>query len=123
VGSKKGSGVWGCDLKLRGRGCIHGGERMQFGGEGSDRRAPRVREGAGERTGFCVDERDRHISKRGQVRADGFGADMSTPLGSEREREKRERARDDADRRGPPVRGGRARGAGPKWPFLFPRIF
>jgi hypothetical protein len=55
-----------------------------------------------------------------------FGADNSTPPGSERERGKRERARDDADRRGPHVRGGRARGAGlagPKWLFPFPGSF
>jgi hypothetical protein len=66
----------------------------QFGGEGSDRRAPQAREGAGERTGFCGDERDPRISERGQAPADGFGADKSTPPGNERERGKGEWARE-----------------------------
>jgi hypothetical protein len=83
-----------------------GGGGGQIGGEGSDRRTPRVREGAGERTGFCADERDPLISERGQARADGFGADKSTPPGNERERGKGERAREGTDRRGPPVREG-----------------
>jgi hypothetical protein len=36
----------------------------------------------------------------------GVGADKSAPLGNERERGKRERAREGADRRGPPVKEG-----------------
>jgi hypothetical protein len=59
-----------------------------------------------------ADERDPQISERGQARADGFGADKSTPPGSEREREKRERVRDGTDKRGPPVREGGRAGAG-----------
>ena len=50
---------------------------------------------------------------RGRGRID---ADRSTPLGSERarerERKKRAWARASADRRGPPVRGGRRAGLG-----------
>jgi hypothetical protein len=53
-GSRKGSGAWGRGRKSRGRGRAHGGEHGRFGGEGSDRRAPRVKEGASERTGFCA---------------------------------------------------------------------
>jgi hypothetical protein len=72
AGSRKGSGAWGRGRKSRGRGRVHDGERGRLGGEGSDRRAPRVREGAGERTGFYADERDPQISERWQARADGF---------------------------------------------------
>jgi hypothetical protein len=111
-GSIKGSGAWGHGRKSRGRGRVHGRVHRRFGGERSDRRAPRVREGAGKRMGFCADERDSRISERGQARADGFGADKSTPPGSEREREKRERVRDGADKWEPPVRGGRVCGRG-----------
>jgi hypothetical protein len=71
AGSRKGSGAWGRGRKSRGRGRVHDGERGRLGGEGSDRRAPRVREGAGERTGFYADERDPQISERWQARADG----------------------------------------------------
>jgi hypothetical protein len=81
----------------------------RFREEGSNRRARRVRERAGERTSFCADERDPRISERGQERADGFDADKSTPPGSERERE---RAREGTDRQGPPVREGWCAGAG-----------
>jgi hypothetical protein len=88
-GSRKGSGAWGRGRKSRGHGRVHGRERGRFGGEGSDIRATRVREGAGERTGFCTDDLDPRISERGQARADGFGANMSTPPVSEREREER----------------------------------
>jgi hypothetical protein len=88
------------------------GLRGLFGGEGSDRRVPRVREGMGERTGFCADERGPRNRESKRACAEGTGADKLTPPRSEREREKRERARDDADRRGSPVRGGRALGRG-----------
>jgi hypothetical protein len=54
---------------------------------------------------------------------DGFVADKLTLPGSERERGKEERARDGADKWGPPVRGrAGASGARPKWLFPFPRI-
>jgi hypothetical protein len=128
AGFKKGSGAWGHGRKTRGRGRVHSGERERFGGNGSDRRDPWVREGASERTGFCADERGSRISERGHACTDEFGTEKLTPPGSEREREKRERARDGTDRRGPPVRGGqarergRSRGAGPKWLFPFPVI-
>jgi hypothetical protein len=82
-----------------------------FGGEGSDRRAPRVIERAGERTGFYADERDPRISERGQARVDGYDADKSTPPGSERERGKSEQAREGADKQGLPVREGWCAGA------------
>jgi hypothetical protein len=101
---------------------------------GSERKGPidgpHGSERAGERTGFCAGERDPRNNERGQVRVDGFGADKSSPPHSEREREKGERARDDADRRGPPARGGRTRGrgceagpAGLAGPFPFTGIF
>jgi hypothetical protein len=92
VGSRKGSGAWGCSRKTRGRGRVLDGERGRFGGDGSDGRGPQNREEAGERTGFCADERGPQISERRRARSDEFGADKSTPPGSEREREKRERA-------------------------------
>jgi hypothetical protein len=93
---------------------------------GSERKGPtdgpHWSERVGERMGFCAGERDPRNSERGQVRVDGFGADKSSPP-------------DDADRWGPPIRGGRTRGrgrargtgpaglAGPKWFFPFTGIF
>jgi hypothetical protein len=56
-----------------------------------------------------------------------IGADKSAPLDSEREREKRERARDDADRRGLPVKKGwmhgRARETLPAWASWAEMVF
>jgi hypothetical protein len=69
---------------------------------------------AGERTGCRADERGPRDSERKCARAEEIGVDKSSPLGSEREREKRER--------GPPVREGRTHGRETglvvsKWPF------
>jgi hypothetical protein len=46
---------------------------------------------ANERTGGRADKRDPWSSERGCVRVGEIGADKSAPLGSERERERRER--------------------------------
>jgi hypothetical protein len=90
----------------RGRG-VHDGARVvrgRFGGEGSDRRDPRVSDSeraAGLTSGALRTERGEHAPGGG-----GVGADKSAPLGNERARGKRERAREGADRRGPPVKEG-----------------
>jgi hypothetical protein len=67
--------------------------------------------------------------KRKHTHAEECGTDKSVPLGSKREREERAWARAGVDKRGPPVRGRRARArgaqmgqaglAGPKLGFLF----
>jgi hypothetical protein len=41
---EKGPGAWGHGREMRGRGCVHSGERGQFGRDGSDRWGPRNRE-------------------------------------------------------------------------------
>jgi hypothetical protein len=63
---------------------------------------------AGERTGGRADERGPWDSERRCTSTEEIDTDKSAPLGSEREREKRERAQDDADRL-----------VGPKWSFIF----
>jgi hypothetical protein len=81
-------------------------------GEGeADRAGPRRRERKEGRSGQRLDDwRSGPVRQRerGSARAKETGADGSAPLGSERERE-RERAGGGtaADKRGPPVRGGR----------------
>jgi hypothetical protein len=85
---------------------------------GADRAGPRRRERKEGRSGQRLDDwrsgpaRQR---ERGSTRAKETGADGSAPLGGERERERaRVGGGTAADRRGPPVRGGRrARGTGP----------
>jgi hypothetical protein len=77
--------------------------------------------------GGQADERTSRDSERKYARTEEFGVDKWTPLCSEREREKRERAgTNGADRRGPPDREGRARArlgwlglVGSNWLFLF----
>jgi hypothetical protein len=86
--------------------------RAARGGDGSDRRGPQDRERACKRTSFSADERGLRDRESKRACAERTGADRSTPPGSERERGKRERARDDADRRGPLVREGRTHGRG-----------
>jgi hypothetical protein len=104
AGSIKGSGAWGRGWETRGRGHIHGGARERFGGDDSDRRGPRNRERERERESRRASERASTLTsgargiERASVRAEGTGADRSTPPGSERERGKRERGGDDVDR-------------------------
>jgi hypothetical protein len=82
-----------------------------------------------ERTSGRAGKRDPRDSKRSCTSVGEVGADKSAPLGSGRERERKARGRAGADRRGPPVRGGRRAGLGlmgwlgTKWLFLFPGIF
>jgi hypothetical protein len=52
---------------------------------------------AGKRIGFCADERGPRNSERRHVHADEISADKSSPLGSERERGKSERAQEGTD--------------------------
>jgi hypothetical protein len=85
---------------------------------GADRAGPRRRERKEGRSGQRLDNwrsgpaRQR---ERGSPRAKETGADRSAPLGSERERERTRERGTAADRRGPPVRGGRRAGARPGW--------
>jgi hypothetical protein len=106
---------------------VHG----ERGEGGTDRTGPSRRERkrgrAGQQLGNWRTRPTRQREIRG-VRAKETGVDRSAPLGSERENERARKT--GADRRGPPIRGGRrTRGTGPDglvWAelvFLFPWIF
>jgi hypothetical protein len=82
-----------------------------FGGggvDGSDRRDPWVSEN-GLANKRRADEQGPQDNESKCACAERTGTDRSTPLGSEREGGKRERARDDADREGRTRGRGRAR--------------
>jgi hypothetical protein len=95
----------------RGRG-VHGDARVvrgRFGGDGLTDETHRSAR-AGERTGSRADERGPRNNEGRCACVERTSADRSTPAGSERERGKRERAWDDVERLGPPVREGQTRG-------------
>jgi hypothetical protein len=66
---------------------------------------------ASEQTSDRADEWGPRDSKR-RCACEEIGANKSAPLGSERERGKSERAREGADRRGPPIMVGWCEGTG-----------
>jgi translation initiation factor IF-2 len=135
AGSRKGSGVWERGRETSGRGRIHGGERGRLGGGGGGRfrlggptgvaggggagagppppgptGGAHGRESASEQASVLTSRARR--TERASVRAQRELASIGRPHRAARGREGRERARDDADRRGPLVREGRTHGRG-----------
>jgi hypothetical protein len=102
---------------------VHGDARVmheRFGEDKSDRQNPRVNKNgwANGRPGWRADPRD---SERKCAHKEEFGADKSAPLGSEREREKRERVWNGAceGRVGARARLGQLGLVGSNWFFPF----
>jgi hypothetical protein len=135
AGLKKGAGARGRASRPRipttcasARALVHGG-RGEGGANRGAHDAERKRASAGQWLGDWQTGLARQRGKRG-AGAKRTGADSSAPLGSEREREENA-GQSGADRRGPPVRGGRRAGArcwawwaglGQNGFFLFPEF-
>ena len=116
--------VWGMDSTVMHGSCA-GGSEGKGPTDGTHRSAR-----ANERTDGRAGKRDPWYNERGCVRVGEIGADKLAPLGSERERERGERAGrlvltggvclSGGRRAGRLVPTGRARGwLGPKWLFPF----
>jgi hypothetical protein len=85
----------------------------RFGKRGVvDRRGPRTSDSERQMGGQMLIGRSHRAASESGYKREWFGADRSTPLGSERERGKSDWAREGADRRGPPVREGWCAGVG-----------
>jgi hypothetical protein len=98
---KKGSGAWGRGREMCGHGRVHGGEHRRFGGTVPTCGA-HITERTSEARGI---ERE---CARARRKLSPTSRPHRAARGREGERE-REHARDGADRRGPPIREGRAR--------------
>jgi hypothetical protein len=77
-----------------------------------DRRGPRSSEGERQTCGQMLTWRSHRAASESGHERGRFGVDRSAPLGSERGRGKSERAREGANRRGPPVKEGWCAGTG-----------